>query len=398
MPQILLDNNQVNPFTARQQAFQQGIGNIAGAFEKFGDIQEKQQQTARQQAVQVLDVAQKLQSQGVALDEQAFKDIEDAVYRGDISSLSRPVIQPPSELEKFSAGRNQAKLPLNQYYDQYKKENPNTRMKLGPATETGIQVYEDQTPLPPTGLRGAFQNIGNFAAEKRALEAEGQQMDIGEKRFEESERNLPFRHTRKAEEYLFQERVRQADPYYQATLKLAGARGQSLQRQNQQVPLSVSQKAQMTKLAGNVGTYYGIIGDFDASLNQLKDPNINYDSKIKIGQQLLKTINAMAGGLDAVGAEEVRRLGSFLEYKLGNITDPGSFVGRDLPLFIEQIELSRKRMEERINSAEKAMKTLESGGQISDALRPRSVTEGITGQKGGSRQGMINRLKAKGYK
>lgn len=59
------------------------------------------------------------------------------------------------------------------------------------------------------------------------------------------------------------------------------------------------------------------------------------DQKIAQGSQLLKTLNSTEGA-DAIGKEEAERLGSFLHYKMFNLTNPGSFIGRDLDEFKKQ--------------------------------------------------------------
>lgn len=60
------------------------------------------------------------------------------------------------------------------------------------------------------------------------------------------------------------------------------------------------------------------------------------DQKVAAGRQLLKTLNSTEGA-DAIGTEEAKRLGSKLEYALGNLfnSNPVQF-GRDLPGFKDQ--------------------------------------------------------------
>lgn len=64
------------------------------------------------------------------------------------------------------------------------------------------------------------------------------------------------------------------------------------------------------------------------------------DQKVMQGGMLLKTLNSPEGA-DAIGAEEVKRLGSKLEFAMGNLFDktrPIQF-GRDLSGFKEQAEI-----------------------------------------------------------
>lgn len=83
----------------------------------------------------------------------------------------------------------------------------------------------------------------------------------------------------------------------------------------------------------------------------------NEDNAVKVGQEMLKIINSPMGS-DAVGAEESKRLGSFLEYKIANFTQPGSFIGRDLDKFDDQITANISALDSAIglnnNSIEKA--------------------------------------------
>ena len=51
---------------------------------------------------------------------------------------------------------------------------------------------------------------------------------------------------------------------------------------------------------------------------------------------MLKILNSTVGQ-DAVGADEAKRLASFLQYKIANFTGPGSFMGRDLEKFYTQV-------------------------------------------------------------
>lgn len=64
--------------------------------------------------------------------------------------------------------------------------------------------------------------------------------------------------------------------------------------------------------------------------------NLSDDQKVAQGRQMLKVLNSTEGA-DAVGAEEAKRLGSKLEFAMGNIfnSNPIQF-GRDLPGFKEQ--------------------------------------------------------------
>lgn len=83
-------------------------------------------------------------------------------------------------------------------------------------------------------------------------------------------------------------------------------------------------------------------GNFlEEKLNLARDPKVNPEVAISIRQEMLKKMNDPINS-DAIGKEEVNRLGSLLKNKVFNVTEPGSFVGRDLDLFDQQAESAIK--------------------------------------------------------
>lgn len=92
-----------------------------------------------------------------------------------------------------------------------------------------------------------------------------------------------------------------------------------------------------------------IRNSINSQLVQMQAPGMKDDEITKIGQSLLKTLNSEIGK-DAIGAEESKRLGSFLDKKFFNITEPGSVFGRDLDLFIEQAARKSDSITEGINA------------------------------------------------
>lgn len=71
----------------------------------------------------------------------------------------------------------------------------------------------------------------------------------------------------------------------------------------------------------------------------------NEDQAVQLGNQMIKTLNSTQGQ-DAVGAEEAQRLSGFLQFKLFNVTEPGSIFGRDMPDFIISARSTIKGIEE----------------------------------------------------
>lgn len=108
--------------------------------------------------------------------------------------------------------------------------------------------------------------------------------------------------------------------------------------------LPKEQQIVVTDLAKNMAAIKGVSSSLRANLDDLKNPNISEDQKIVAGESLFKLLNMKDGtGRDAVGVEEARRIGAFLQAKIGNITGVGAFIrgkGTNLKEFIQQVELS----------------------------------------------------------
>lgn len=125
----------------------------------------------------------------------------------------------------------------------------------------------------------------------------------------------------------------------------------------------VAAKEQYKDLYKTNAKLFSVKAGIDASLKQLNDPNVSEDQKVKVGQGLLKLLNS-AEGSDAVGAEESKRLGSFLEYKFLNVKEPGSFIGRDIDLFTQQVANKSDEIGTRISTNEMAAQKLLEGSSL----------------------------------
>lgn len=128
---------------------------------------------------------------------------------------------------------------------------------------------------------------------------------------------------------------------------------------------NVAQKDLTTK---NV-TLFNVKNAMDEAYTVLNDPNVSEDQKIKTGQGLFKLLNS-AEGSDAVGAEEAKRLGSYLEYNIGNFTQPGAMFGRDLKGFTEQVGNYSKLLGGRIQRNEQTAQGLKAGKTFSEMAAP----------------------------
>lgn len=94
------------------------------------------------------------------------------------------------------------------------------------------------------------------------------------------------------------------------------------------------------------------------------------DQKLAAGRQLLKTLNSTEGA-DAIGAEEANRLGSFLEFAYGNLTNsnPVQF-GRNLQGFAEQARNTSKNIGTAIDSNRDIIKGIDAGRGIPSQSSP----------------------------
>lgn len=97
--------------------------------------------------------------------------------------------------------------------------------------------------------------------------------------------------------------------------------------------LPEDQKNVITKLSEKNAAKIAIANQIDAVMGNWE--KLDDDQKVTQGRQLLKVLNSSEGA-DAIGSEEAKRLGSKLEYAMGNFTNsnPMQF-GRDLPGFSE---------------------------------------------------------------
>ena len=90
-------------------------------------------------------------------------------------------------------------------------------------------------------------------------------------------------------------------------------------------------------LAGKVASKESIASQIEAYIDEVQKAKDEGNEKkaLQLGRQMIKVLNSSEGA-DAVGSEEVTRLGGKLEFALGNLfnSNPTQF-GRDIPGFIE---------------------------------------------------------------
>lgn len=142
--------------------------------------------------------------------------------------------------------------------------------------------------------------------------------------------------------------------------------------------LPVENQEQIKDLAKANANKIDIKNAIDSSVAKMDDPTISEDQKIVLGKSLLKTLNSQQGK-DAIGSEEAHRLGSFLEYKLFNYKEPGSFMGRDLGEFIQQAKINSASLGETIEkNASRINQLYGRASSESQTLKASPVGRGIT--------------------
>ena len=142
------------------------------------------------------------------------------------------------------------------------------------------------------------------------------------------------------------------------------------------LPLDQKEKVQvLSKGVANTTQIKNMIG---SSLTQLRNPDISDDQKVVIGQEMLKSLNSTLGP-DALAAFDMKRLAGFLEFKKGNFTEPGSFIGRDIDMFTEQVENNISRLDETAKSNQAEIDSLMGRPQAAKPPHGPSVTQnGVT--------------------
>jgi hypothetical protein len=126
--------------------------------------------------------------------------------------------------------------------------------------------------------------------------------------------------------------------------------------------MPIETRTQIETLSRRVANNRSATNVLDAELKKFNEKVRagDEDAALAVGQGLLKQLNSLQGS-DAVGAEEAKRLGSFLEYKMLNFRGKGSFIGRDLDLFSQQLADKLDSARSSMTRTEADIATLRSG-------------------------------------
>lgn len=134
--------------------------------------------------------------------------------------------------------------------------------------------------------------------------------------------------------------------------------------------LPIEDRTQLATLSRSVANKRSIVNQLEAAGAKFDEALRagNTDLAVTLGRQMLKTLNSTEGA-DAVGAEEAKRLGGLLEFKIANLFEPGSIVGRDLDMFSDQIAQTRAGIEDAIKANESAIQDIRNPG----AAKPKTI-------------------------
>jgi len=147
--------------------------------------------------------------------------------------------------------------------------------------------------------------------------------------------------------------------------------------------LPIDKKKTVEKLASDIAAYKssrglleGGIQQYNAALSAYKKSGRKEDSDavVRNGQALLKVLNSPLGS-DAVGAEEVARIGNALKYQFANITNPGAFWGFDFNGFQRQLNSARDKVKYAEDSLQKQIDTTMGRAPQKQQLSPEEQAE-----------------------
>lgn len=325
--------------TLRQQALDQALGNIIGGLGAYQKQEEGAAATKRQQALQELQLQADLAGKGYDVSrEQVGKALTPAPKQGFFDKLM---------------GKE---TPVQEQVDLYSKRTPEYLAKQEAAKIK--QDRESQT----FGAELEYKKAQTEDLKTQApLKAQKSQMELQKL---QSDLSMSPIARRKAEAEI---KKLEADAI-KATRETGGSKLENKVIETQAVDLAKSTTG-----------LFRVKTAMDKALDQLSDPNKSDEEKVKAGQGLLKLLNS-AEGSDAVGAEEAKRIGDYLEFAMGNFTGPGSMrVGRDLPGFVNQVKNYSSLLGERIIGNEQGLNAIKKGIPLSQVGGAQDLKTGAAG-------------------
>lgn len=132
--------------------------------------------------------------------------------------------------------------------------------------------------------------------------------------------------------------------------KNSGLIGNAVRKNNEFDALPKDEQEYVKKVTGDVATKSATLSLLEAAMKDWDD--LPDEQKIQTGSELMKAINMQTGASDAVGREEVGRIGAALEWAPGLNSRLQPQAGRDLPGFKEGVLNTIKRMKRSMRAGE----------------------------------------------
>lgn len=338
--------------TQRQSALEMALGQ---ALQGFGSSYLQGQQTQRQQALADNQTKLKLMEMGIANPDQAL-----AQLKGEYKQTEIAPAQPAQYGQELAGPVMPGQSPLKELLS--------------------AAVPAQMSPVNPLGTYSEAKKAEMEAKKQLEMlnqEAKRAEIDYKTKQGNKLEAMTPFEKQKTF-----------------AEIKKLNAEASKAGREAAPGMSKFDQKlreVQGVELAKKTTGLYNVKTAMDEALVKLNDPNKTEEQKIKIGQGLLKLLNS-AEGSDAVGAEESKRIGDYLEYAMGNLTGPGGLrIGRDLPGFINQVSDYAELLGQRVKAGDKGMEAIRQGTPLSQ-VGTQSTTQGGLSQQQANR---LQELRAK---
>jgi hypothetical protein len=125
--------------------------------------------------------------------------------------------------------------------------------------------------------------------------------------------------------------------------------------------LPKEQQEAILELGKDTANKSAIVSMIDSITTTLDDPKVPTEQKLAQANQSLKVLNSTQGK-DAVGAEEAKRLSSYLEFHIANFTNPGPVFGRaDISEFAKQAKLTSAGIKNAMKANQTQMERLRAG-------------------------------------
>lgn len=346
--------------TQRQSALEQALGS---ALQNFGGAYMQGQQTLRQQALADQQMNLKLAEMGIDASAQDLRDYAAGTYKPKVISEGKEAV--PAQYKDLQGPVQPGKQM--------------GKMETAPAQEAVPAQYGPANPM----LNYTQSKKAEMEHKKQleSIDLQGKLTDLEAKRFDiENKKELSPYTKRKMmadidSQMLSMQKTRgdiSKQPYELQKIQAETGKLQN-ERSGSKFDNALAETSgkELVKKTTNL---FSVKAAMDNALAQLGDKNKSEAEKVKIGQGLLKLLNS-AEGSDAVGAEEAKRIGDYLEYAYGNVTGVGPMrVGRDLNGFVNQVQNYSELLGERIRSNEQGLEAIRSGKPLSQvSSRPKAA-------------------------